>query len=81
MGNAGEISNLEVAEALLERFGLMGEKDKYLDFVVDRKINDKRYHICTRKMEELGWTPSILWDEGIERTSKSSFLLDRFQDT
>ena len=42
MGNAGEISNLEVAEALLERFGLMGEKGKYLEFVVDRKINDKR---------------------------------------
>lgn len=61
---------MEVALKLIEKFGLLGEKDQHIEFVADRKINDRRYFICTSKMEKLGWHPQVTWEEGINKTSE-----------
>ena len=38
-------------------------------FVPDRPGHDRRYAIdCTKIREELGWTPSVVFEEGLRRT-------------
>lgn len=46
-----------------------GESAKLITFVKDRAGHDMRYAIDSSKlMKELGWTPSLQFEEGIEKT-------------
>ena len=46
-----------------------GESEQLIAFVTDRKGHDLRYAIDASKLEnELGWKPSINFEEGLERT-------------
>jgi dTDP-glucose 4,6-dehydratase len=46
-----------------------GESAKLITFVKDRSGHDMRYAIDASKLEsELGWKPSIQFEEGLERT-------------
>jgi dTDP-glucose 4,6-dehydratase len=46
-----------------------GESEKLITFVTDRKGHDLRYAIDASKLEkELGWTPSITFEQGLENT-------------
>ncbi len=42
-----------------------------ITYVTDRKGHDMRYAIDSRKLQmELGWEPSLQFEEGIEETVK-----------
>ena len=46
-----------------------GESEKLITYVADRAGHDKRYAIDATKLEnELGWKPSITFEEGLEKT-------------
>ncbi len=46
-----------------------GESEKLITFVKDRAGHDHRYAIdATKIMKELGWEPSLQFEEGIEKT-------------
>ena len=46
-----------------------GESEKLITFVTDRAGHDKRYAIDATKIKnELGWIPSITFEEGLEKT-------------
>jgi len=46
-----------------------GTSAKLITFVKDRAGHDKRYAIDSSKlMNELGWKPSLQFEEGIEKT-------------
>ncbi|MDR2423449.1 MAG: dTDP-glucose 4,6-dehydratase [Prevotellaceae bacterium] len=46
-----------------------GESEKLITFVTDRAGHDLRYAIDSGKLKnELGWTPSLQFEEGIEKT-------------
>ena len=46
-----------------------GESEKLITFVTDRAGHDLRYAIDSNKLKnELGWTPSLQFEEGIEKT-------------
>ena len=46
-----------------------GESAKLITFVTDRAGHDMRYAIDSSKlMKELGWEPSLQFEEGIEKT-------------
>lgn len=46
-----------------------GESAKLITFVTDRAGHDLRYAIdATKLKEELGWTPSVTFEEGLEKT-------------
>ena len=48
-----------------------GTSDKLITFVVDRAGHDLRYAIDSTKLkDELGWEPSLQFEEGIEKTVK-----------
>lgn len=45
-----------------------GEDMNLITYVTDRKGHDKRYAIDSRKLQrELGWEPSLQFEEGIEK--------------
>ena len=46
-----------------------GESEKLITFVSDRPGHDKRYAIDASKIHnELGWIPSVTFEEGLKRT-------------
>lgn len=46
-----------------------GESSKLITFVTDRAGHDLRYAIDSSKLrDQLGWTPSLQFEEGLERT-------------
>ena len=48
-----------------------GEDTDLITYVTDRKGHDMRYAIDSRKLQkELGWEPSLQFEEGIEETVK-----------
>ena len=46
-----------------------GESEKLITYVKDRAGHDKRYAIDATKLEnELGWRPSLQFEEGLDKT-------------
>lgn len=46
-----------------------GESETLISYVTDRKGHDMRYAIDATKLEnDLGWKPSVLFEEGLEKT-------------
>lgn len=74
IGGNNERTNLELVETICELMGkhLSSENRDFKDlitFVTDRPGHDRRYAINATKIEtELGWTPSISFDEGFDQT-------------
>lgn len=68
IGGNNEKTNLEITKFLLE---FLGKDESLITFVDDRLAHDRRYAIDAGKIKrELGWSPSVNFEEGIERTFK-----------
>lgn len=72
LGTPVELTNLEVAHAIIAELGLEEAAEELIHFVEDRKINDRRYSTTRNKMEELGWSASTPWEDGLRRTGEPS---------
>ncbi len=60
---------IETTDRLLGR--PKGASDKLITYVTDRAGHDLRYAIDAAKLKnELGWEPSLQFEEGIEKTVK-----------
>ncbi|WP_439183107.1 dTDP-glucose 4,6-dehydratase [Carboxylicivirga taeanensis] len=74
IGGINEWTNIDLIHKLCEvmdkKLGReKGESAKLITFVKDRAGHDMRYAIdATKLMEELGWVPSLQFEEGIEKT-------------
>ncbi|GAA4010286.1 dTDP-glucose 4,6-dehydratase [Sphingomonas humi] len=75
VGGRAERTNLQVVEAICDaldaRRPLADGRPRrdLITFVTDRPGHDRRYAIdCSRIERELGWTPSVDFDEGLART-------------
>ncbi len=74
VGGLNEWTNLELVVFLCrmmdKKLGReIGESEKLITYVADRAGHDKRYAIDASKLEEeLGWTPSITFEEGLDKT-------------
>ena len=51
-----DITILELAKKLIKITKNTEDFDDYLEFVLDRPYNDKRYYISNEKLKNLGWT-------------------------
>jgi dTDP-glucose 4,6-dehydratase len=68
IGGHNEKSNLEVVKTILKE---LDKPESLITFVEDRAGHDLRYAINPTKIsDELGWKPTILFDEGIKKTIK-----------
>lgn len=74
IGGFNEWKNLDIVELLCDimdkKLGReVGQSRKLITFVKDRAGHDKRYAIDASKIkEELGWEPSLQFEEGLEKT-------------
>ena len=66
IGGHNEKTNIEITHLILET---MGKDETSIKYVEDRLGHDKRYAISNDKItNELGWKPSMTFDEGIIQT-------------
>lgn len=74
IGGFNEWKNIDLIKALVNTVDRQlgraeGEDLDLITFVTDRKGHDMRYAIDSRKLQkELGWEPSLQFEEGIELT-------------
>jgi dTDP-glucose 4,6-dehydratase len=66
IGGNNEKTNLEVVNLILDR---LGKDNSLISYVKDRPGHDRRYAIDSSKiMAELGWKPSLTFEDGIAGT-------------
>ena len=75
IGGHNEKTNLEITKLILEA---MGKDETSIEYVQDRLGHDKRYAIKNDKIIELGWKPSVTFEEGIKTTIE--WYLDNMQE-
>lgn len=70
IGASKGISVLELAQKIIVLMGKAapGEEDKFIEYVEERVINDKRYKIDSSNLMSLGWSPKVDFDEGLKIT-------------
>ncbi len=74
IGGFNEWQNIDLIKVLCtimdEKLGReVGTSEKLITYVKDRPGHDKRYAIDATKLErELGWKPSLQFEEGLEKT-------------
>jgi dTDP-glucose 4,6-dehydratase len=74
VGGLNEWTNIDLVRFLCQMMDdklnrEKGESEKLITYVSDRKGHDLRYAIDASKLEnELGWKPSITFEEGLEKT-------------
>ncbi len=76
IGGFNEWKNIDIAKVILKTVDKIlgnaeGTSDHLITYVTDRKGHDIRYAIDSTKLKnELGWEPSLQFEEGIEKTVK-----------
>ena len=74
IGGFNEWKNIDLVRLLCQRMDeklgrTEGESEKLITFVKDRPGHDLRYAIDASKInQELGWNPSVTFEEGLEQT-------------
>lgn len=74
IGGFNEWKNIDIIKVVIRTVDrLLGRKEgedmDLITYVTDRKGHDMRYAIDSRKLQrELGWEPSLQFEEGIEKT-------------
>ncbi len=74
IGGCNEWKNIDLVKLLIRTVDRLlgqpeGDSEELITFVADRAGHDLRYAIDASKLRrELGWTPSLQFEEGIERT-------------
>ncbi len=66
IGGCNEKTNLEVVKGILD---YLGKPERLIEHVKDRPGHDRRYAMDAGKiMAELGWEPSVTFEQGLQRT-------------
>ena len=74
IGGFNEWKNIDLIKVIIKTVDRLlgnpeGESEKLITYVTDRLGHDMRYAIDSRKLQsELGWEPSLQFEEGIEKT-------------
>ncbi len=76
IGGFNEWKNIDLIRVIIRTVDRLlgnpeGHSDSLITYVTDRAGHDLRYAIDSRKLQrELGWEPSLQFEEGIEKTVK-----------
>ncbi|MCX4263685.1 MAG: dTDP-glucose 4,6-dehydratase [Muribaculaceae bacterium] len=74
IGGFNEWKNIDLIKVIIKTVDRLlgnpeGQSERLITYVTDRLGHDMRYAIDSRKLQsELGWEPSLQFEEGIERT-------------
>lgn len=75
IGGFNEWKNIDIIKVIIKTVDRLlgnpeGHSDELITYVTDRLGHDMRYAIDSRKLQnELGWEPSLQFEEGIEKQS------------
>lgn len=81
IGGFNEWKNIDIVRLLVKTVDRLtgkpeGYSDSLITYVTDRPGHDMRYAIDSRKLQrELGWEPSLQFEEGIEKTVR--YILEK----
>jgi dTDP-glucose 4,6-dehydratase len=64
-GGPDEMPNIDVVRKILE---LTGASDSLIEYVTDRPGHDRRYSLSSEKLEGLGWSARMRFEEGLAAT-------------
>ena len=68
-GGHCELTNIHCVKRIAKEIKPHDDPSRYVSFVKDRPGHDKRYAINSKKsLNELGWAPSISFDDGLRKT-------------
>jgi dTDP-glucose 4,6-dehydratase len=65
IGANNEVPNIQVAERIVDT---LGKPRELITFVKDRLGHDQRYALDCQKIHDLGWKPSVEFDQALETT-------------
>ena len=65
VGGPDELPNIEVVKRIL---ALTDRDESLISYVTDRPGHDRRYSLSAARLEALGWSAGVGFDEGIEQT-------------
>ena len=66
VGGNNELRNIDIVRMVCKK---IGSSEDLITYVTDRKGHDLRYAIDPTKIrEELGWTPRVKFEDGLEKT-------------
>jgi dTDP-glucose 4,6-dehydratase len=65
IGGGNEVKNVDLTHRILE---LTGRPTSLIQPVADRLGHDRRYALDTGKLQALGWTPEVTFDDGLAAT-------------
>ena len=68
IGTDKEYSVLDITKNLVKIMKKDDNIDNYVEYVEDRKYNDKRYFICFDKLIRMGWEQKVFLEEGLKKT-------------
>lgn len=54
---------------------------QFLEYVEDRPYNDLRYSMDSTRLRQLGWSPQVTWQQGIDKTSEWKCAFNGFKFT
>ena len=65
VGGGNERENIQVAESILT---ILGRPKSLLRFIQDRPGHDRRYAVDCSRLKQLGWAPTIMFEDGLQDT-------------
>lgn len=68
IGTDKEYSVLDITKNLVKLIKNNDDITDYIEYVEDRKYNDKRYYIEFDKLLEMGWKQEVFLEEGLKKT-------------
>ncbi len=81
IGGFNEWKNIDLIKVLIKTVDRLlgrqeGASEQLINYVTDRKGNDLRYAINSNKFKnELGWKPSLKFEERIEKQSNGNWRI------
>ena len=86
IGGFNEWKNIDLIKVIIRTVDRLlgnpeGSSESLITYVTDRPGHDMRYAIDSRKLQrELGWEPSLQFEEGIEKTVRWYFDNQEWMD-
>lgn len=68
IGSDDELSVMEVTRCLADILCPNVPFERVIEYVSDRPYNDTRYHVCDKKLKDMGWKQKTSFAQGIVKT-------------
>ncbi len=65
IGGGNERENIDVVNII---FGHLKKPESLKQYVKDREGHDRRYSLCSAKLQQLGWQPQVAFETGLRET-------------